>query len=135
MVVKYILGICNKYMLDEKAAKKLQQFTKNLVSMDVYSDIKNSKERYFEYGFTRTNENGDVINGIIDLIYRHEGKLIILDYKTNSLEDSTPEDEIKKHRYDLQLEEYARAVEDRMDNWNCDRVLVFVDGGEVVRIY
>ncbi len=54
-----------------------------------------------------------LLNGKIDLLYRHQDKLYILDYKSNSLPDYGPDalqQSITDNEYDLQYLLYAVAV-------------------------
>jgi exodeoxyribonuclease V beta subunit len=63
------------------------------------------------FGFTQ-RLNG-LLNGKIDLLYRHRDKLHILDYKSNSLSDYDPDSlkqSIADHEYDLQYLLYTVAV-------------------------
>lgn len=63
------------------------------------------------FGFTQ-RLNG-LLNGRIDLLYRHQDKLHILDYKSNSLADYDPDSlrqSIADHEYDLQYLLYTVAV-------------------------
>jgi ATP-dependent helicase/nuclease subunit A len=79
-----------------------------------YEKVMNGAEAYFEYDFTYLDENGQRVYGSIDLLYWDEekGGWVIVDFKTTALGDSTPEDVMKAHGYDRQLELYARFVEE-----------------------
>lgn len=53
------------------------------------------------------------MKGFIDLIFMHEGKVYVLDWKTNWLPDYTPESlqkAVVHHQYDLQASIYAEAL-------------------------
>lgn len=61
--------------------------------------------------------------GFIDLCFMHNGKVYILDYKSNylgnSIENYTPDklaDDMQKHRYDLQFHIYAYALHRMLQN-------------------
>lgn len=61
--------------------------------------------------------------GFIDLCFMHNGKVYILDYKSNylgnSVENYSPEkiaDDMQKHRYDLQFHIYAYALHRMLQN-------------------
>ena len=131
IVKQAIEDVCAAFMLESSAGKKLKIFVNNLVSMEIYSEIKKSKERFPELGFSRPNEKGKVVNGIIDLVYRSNEGLVVLDYKTNSLEKTTAKKIVEKNGYDKQVEEYARVVEEISREKVFRKVLVFVDSGEV----
>ncbi|MBP7735484.1 MAG: UvrD-helicase domain-containing protein [Spirochaetes bacterium] len=129
-----IKNLCSKYQLDDDAEQWLVKYAENLASSEIYQEIKNSDERYMEFGYTRKNEKGEVVSGVIDLVYRHQGKLKIVDYKTTSLGKKRPEEVVRENRYDLQLEEYAKAVEERMGEKVIERVLVFVGQGALIQV-
>jgi exodeoxyribonuclease V beta subunit len=65
---------------------------------------------------TQSNFQG-LINGVIDLIFEHEGRYYLVDYKSNYLGNSleayqyeTMQDEINTRRYDLQYMLYSLAL-------------------------
>ncbi len=75
----------------------------NGAMQNILPEILNAEEAYSEVPFTWME--GDVIwNGIIDLIYRKDGKLHIIDWKTNR------SDEGLAQHYEGQLEAYKKAV-------------------------
>lgn len=129
-----IKSLCAKHQLDADAEQWLVKFAENLASMEIYQEIKNADERYMEFGYTRKNEEGNVVSGIIDLVYQYKGKLKIVDYKTSSLKGKSAENVARDHGYDLQLEEYARAVEERLGEKVEEKIVVFVGEGKIVRI-
>ncbi|MDP1652359.1 MAG: exodeoxyribonuclease V subunit beta [Rhodocyclaceae bacterium] len=53
------------------------------------------------------------MKGFIDLVFRHAGRWYIIDWKSNRLDDYSPESlaaAMREHRYDLQLRIYAAAL-------------------------
>ena len=52
--------------------------------------------------------DGVLLHGRLDVLHRQDGRAVVLDYKTNTLEESTPED-IVEHEYRLQRLVYALA--------------------------
>jgi ATP-dependent helicase/nuclease subunit A len=52
--------------------------------------------------------DGVLIRGRLDVLHQQDGRALVLDYKTNTLEESTPE-EIVEHEYRLQRLVYALA--------------------------
>ena len=51
-----------------------------------------------------------LVQGIIDCCFEEDGEMVIVDYKTDRVDEENAED-ILKSRYDEQLKLYARAVE------------------------
>ncbi len=70
---------------------------------NILPEILNADEVYSEVPFTY-REKGTIWNGIIDLIYRKEGKLHIIDWKTNRNDEG-----LAKH-YKEQLDAYKKAA-------------------------
>ena len=58
----------------------------------------------------RSNHSGDIlINGVIDTYFEEDNELVIIDYKTDYVDDSNIEDVI--NNYTIQLELYKKALE------------------------
>jgi hypothetical protein len=62
-----------------------------------------AKERHFTF-----EHDGVLVHGFLDVFHSDGGRAIVLDYKTNSLAEGTPE-EIVEHDYRLQRLVYALA--------------------------
>jgi ATP-dependent exoDNAse (exonuclease V) beta subunit len=67
-------------------------------------------EIYREMPFLSIDENGSVINGTIDLIIKNRDGVIIIDHKSDLVENST--ESFEKYRKQLSL--YAMAIEKKM---------------------
>ena len=74
-------------------------------------------ELEFTYPLGSPAAQAGYMKGFIDLVFRHEGRWYIVDYKSNWLgeqaADYTPErlaEVMRAHRYDLQLGIYAAAL-------------------------
>src|SRR5207244_2051021 len=63
-----------------------------------------AKERHFTF-----EHDGVLLHGFIDVFHRDGGQALVVDYKTNSLAEGTPE-EIVEHDYRLQRLVYALAA-------------------------
>ena len=129
-----IKNICLKYQLTSIHRQKLLKYVNNLVTSNIYQEIKNADEKHVEFGYSREDTTGRIINGIIDLVYRNAGRWKILDYKTNSLEKKSAKKVIKDHEYDIQLAEYAQAVENAINEQVTEKILFFADTGECIRV-
>ena len=70
---------------------------------DILPVLLDAEEAYSELPFTY-KENDVIWNGIIDLIYRKDGKLHIIDWKTNKSDEGLAE------HYKDQLDAYKKAV-------------------------
>ncbi len=86
---------------------------------ELFKRIKNSKQVYREtsfnlnvsaneiYHFEKNIEEEIMLQGIIDLYFIEDGKIVLVDFKTDSVQSS--EELVKKYR--VQLDYYKRALE------------------------
>ena len=92
-----------------------------------------SSERYTEVPFAvnlAADEGGrDVLEGVIDLVFRENGHWVVADYKTDSGED--PEFKERVGRYRAQVDLYAECWERVTGEVVGERVLVFTAQGRV----
>ena len=81
----------------------------NFLNSNIGKELKNAKNIYREYEFVLENEkiSRSLILGVIDLFYiTNDGKVVLVDFKTDKLENN--EDFIKK--YKKQLDIYKEAI-------------------------
>ena len=92
-----------------------------------------SSERYTEVPFAvnlaADEGERDVLEGVIDLVFRENGHWVVADYKTDSGED--PEFEERVGRYRAQVDLYAECWERVTGEVVGERVLVFTAQGRV----
>lgn len=74
-----------------------------------------------------------LVQGVLDCLFREDGKLILLDYKTDRIKPGRGIEELADH-YRFQLDFYARAVEDMLGEPVHEKWLYFFDGGQGVRL-
>ena len=91
-------------MADLVSVKKLIAFVKNPVSIRMAEADKRG-DLFVEKPFVMDYE-GALLQGIIDVFWLEDGRIVLLDYKTDRVQT---EDELKK-RYAKQLELYADAL-------------------------
>lgn len=79
-----------------------------------------------------------LLQGVIDCLFRDEQGLVLLDYKTDTIDgpfaDFAAAEPVLRRRYTTQLQLYARAVEAVWKTPVQEKVLYFFDGGHVLRI-
>jgi len=78
------------------------------VPQDILSMLKKADEVYCETPFSYKKGN-EIINGIIDLIYKDENGYHIIDYKTNKVDDVH---ELETKEYVNQLNDYIDALKE-----------------------
>lgn len=93
-------------------------FCKNSRCEDIISSFadgtaRSEKPIVFSVYIDGTEGDSALVQGMIDLIYKTEEGYVILDYKTDRLEGSTPEERAKEafERHSFQLNSYAAACE------------------------
>lgn len=114
--------LVDEEFLSEKEANSVDKDKiSNFFKSDIYKRIKSSSSLMREKKFAILVPAGDyddtlrddlknepiLIQGIADCIFEEDGKLVILDYKTDKTKDEN--ELINRHR--LQLETYSRALE------------------------
>ena len=133
---KTIDFILSEYLEDDEINRK-EKFREMLLSIrdrlfsggfkqtngapdDIVSIIRNSDEAYSEVPFCY-EEEGTVVNGVIDLVYRDGDKWHIIDYKTNR------EDKDLSLMYEGQLNNYKKAFEKINDDVVDDALIYHVE--------
>lgn len=78
--------------------------------------------------------NGVLIQGVIDCLFRENGRLILVDYKSDAVLEHRGGLPALKERYRFQLELYGRAIRDILGEEVAETWLYFFDGGHEVRL-
>ncbi|QWU18503.1 UvrD-helicase domain-containing protein [Paenibacillus sophorae] len=75
-----------------------------------------------------------LIQGVIDCLFREEGRLILLDYKSDAVLEHRGGLEALKEKYRYQLSLYSQALGDILGEEVAEAWLYFFDGGHAVRV-
>ncbi|GIP20543.1 helicase-exonuclease AddAB subunit AddA [Paenibacillus sp. J22TS3] len=75
-----------------------------------------------------------LVQGIIDCLFCHNGKWVLLDYKSDRVLEHQGGMEALKEKYRFQLELYAKALEDISGVPVDEKWLYFFDNGEAVQV-
>jgi ATP-dependent helicase/nuclease subunit A len=75
-----------------------------------------------------------LIQGVIDCLFREEDRIILLDYKTDSVLEHQGGLEALKEKYRFQLELYSKALHDILGEPISEIWLYFFDGGHAVKL-
>lgn len=75
-----------------------------------------------------------LIQGVIDCLFREEGRLILLDYKTDYIPRQEDGLHMLTEKYRFQLELYSKALLDILGEPVSEVWLYFFDGGHAVRL-
>lgn len=81
-----------------------------------------------------TIDGNVLIQGVIDCLFREEGRLILLDYKTDAVLEHEGGLEALKEKYRFQLELYSKALYDILGEPVSELWLYFFDGGHAVKL-
>lgn len=71
---------------------------------DILKDVLSAEEVYCELPFSYKEDNNTICSGIIDLLYKKDGKYHIIDWKTNKSDERLAE------HYKSQLDTYIKAT-------------------------
>jgi ATP-dependent exoDNAse (exonuclease V) beta subunit len=108
---KELYNLLNTYINDvteeykEKIKEDALRIIDKFLNSEYFEEISNSNILFREMPFT-LKEKDIYVEGVIDLVYEKDGKIVVLDYKTGK--DSSKE-KIEK-RYKIQADYYKKAV-------------------------
>lgn len=92
---------------------KISAFSKSMLGIRMHNAAMNNKlfkERKFVVGFpVKENAPQVVVQGIIDAYFEEDGKLVLLDYKTDKIKAG--QENVLVDRYYTQLDYYKRTLE------------------------
>ncbi len=92
----------------EKVVKESLEILKRFENSPLHKELKEAQIIFKELPFTYF-ENGKLIEGRIDIIYKKGDTLVVMDYKTNRYETEEQKEELIKI-YEKQKEYYTKAV-------------------------
>lgn len=75
-----------------------------------------------------------LIQGVVDCLFRHNGRLVLLDYKTDRVLEHRGGIPALAEQYRFQLDLYAKALEDILGEPVYEKWLYFFDGGQAVQV-
>lgn len=114
----------------EKVIENSIKIVENLQKSQFIDEIKDAKILFKELPFT-LYENDIFIEGRIDLIYEKDGKVVVMDYKTNKYENEEEKENIIK-AYEKQKDYYLKAVRKIFPDRDVIFKLALLYKGEVV---
>jgi ATP-dependent helicase/nuclease subunit A len=79
---------------------------------EMYREMDAAEVRHHEIPYDRLDDHGQTEHGIIDVLYRHGGEWIVVDFKTDRIRDEVDLDRVlAKKKYPAQMRRYRAAVE------------------------
>lgn len=125
-VEKYLNSELFSRIKNSKLVKKEMPFMMRKKASEVYGDVTDSNDYV-------------IIQGIIDCMFEEEDGIVILDYKTDKVRASTPEEkknriEEIKNDYKKQLDLYEEAITKLTGKKVKEKILYLFDIGETVNI-
>jgi ATP-dependent exoDNAse (exonuclease V) beta subunit len=118
-------------ILKEKALKHLE----TTINDQQLLRILGVQNEYMEVPFLFTVSEGCEFRGSIDRLVRggEKGQWVVLDWKSNDLENKDPYQVMKENDYDLQLACYKWAVEHILNEAVGETYIYFTDGGKLIK--
>jgi ATP-dependent helicase/nuclease subunit A len=98
-------------------AESVSELLATFVRSDAYARLRSSQILGREVPFIMPWEDGQVMEGVIDLIYRLDGELWVADYKTDAI--SADQAAVRAEQYRMQSEVYKAAI---IQSLRCDLV-------------
>jgi ATP-dependent exoDNAse (exonuclease V) beta subunit len=99
----------------------------------IWADLQRAEPRLHEVPFTVSLGAAWARSGVIDLLYRLDGRWIVLDFKTDHLPGESAMREAADAYFEGQIRPYVQAVEKLKGERPIGR-LCFLDVGEQVRL-
>ncbi len=117
--------------LREKALKHLE----TTINDEQLLRVLGGQNEYAEVPFLFTISEGCEFRGTIDRLVKekNKGQWVIVDWKSNDLENKDPYHVMEENDYNLQLACYKWAVEHILNEEVRDRYIYFTDGGKLIK--
>ncbi|MEK3837527.1 UvrD-helicase domain-containing protein [Paenibacillus sp. FSL R7-0128] len=152
------LAILSKEQADAVVLEEVEQFCRSELGHRLFHSAWKTREQPFSYtmpageayrgldyldeaaaGLADEQGGGDfaetvLIQGVIDCLFREEGRLILLDYKTDHIPPHGEGLAQLSDKYRFQLELYSKALLDILGEPVSEVWLYFFDGGHAVRL-
>lgn len=125
LIVAFFETKLGKRLRNADVIKREIPFSVSLPASEVYADWNGEEEQV-------------LVQGIIDCLFEKGHKTILLDYKTDAITDRYKNFEEAKsillERYRVQINLYARAVEQILKKPVDEKILYFFDGGHTITL-
>jgi ATP-dependent helicase/nuclease subunit A len=116
-----------------RALEQAQVLLARLEQAPIWADLQRAEPRLHEVPFTVSLGTAWARSGVIDLLYRLDGRWIVLDFKTDHLPGESAMHEAADAYFEGQIRPYVQAVEKLKGERPIGR-LCFLDVGEQVRL-
>ena len=126
-IVEFFQSELGCRLLASKNVRREIPFSVSLQAKEVYADWNSSQDEQV------------LVQGIIDCLFEDECGLVLLDYKTDTITDRFKEGFEKakptlQDRYQVQIQLYAKAVEQILKKPIAEKYLFFFDGGHLLNM-
>ena len=118
----FVLGFINsniaKRIRKSSKVKKEVPFAMEVTAKEIFTEIKEG--------------DGVLVHGIIDLFFEEDDKIVLLDYKSDSITENI--EETIKERYKIQMQMYKKALESMSGKKVKEVIIYFFKTGEEIII-
>ncbi|WP_029521328.1 UvrD-helicase domain-containing protein [Persephonella sp. IF05-L8] len=94
--------------LQEKVIQYVEEIMERFLNSEIYKELKTSQILFRELPFI-LKDNSSFVEGRIDIVYRKNKKIYVMDFKTNRYESPQEKDNIIR-QYQKQKEYYLKAI-------------------------
>ncbi|RMA97268.1 UvrD-helicase domain-containing protein [Hydrogenothermus marinus] len=95
--------------IKKQVVENVKTILERFENSNLHNELKNAEILFKELPFS-LYEDGKIIDGRIDIIYKKDGKIIVMDFKTNKYETEEEKQKIIK-MYETQKNYYLKAVQ------------------------
>ena len=123
-----------KVLKPNKAAKFFSSSIgqKMLSSNEIYRELSFSRLIDAKKFFPEVDDK-IFIQGVIDVLFKCDEKYILIDYKTDRVDDENSIVEEMKNKYELQIEIYSEAIEKILNKNISERYLYMLSSGTIIK--
>jgi ATP-dependent helicase/nuclease subunit A len=108
-----------------------------LQAKQVYREVPFSYALQSEQLYDDMEKEPVLVQGVIDCLFEDEKGIVLLDYKTDTIEGRFPNgiaeaEQVLRERYRVQIDLYTKAIEDIIQKSLKEKYLFFFDGGYLI---
>jgi ATP-dependent helicase/nuclease subunit A len=125
------LALAPRFSLDADAALRAASAVERTLALPALERARRAQSVWRELPLAFPDE-GDLVEGVVDLVFEEDGALVLVDYKTDAITDAQALDQADHHATQLRL--YARGLRQATGQEVKERLVAFTSLGREVRV-